>query len=675
MGEEETTVAVTSDELEAEWRNLVDKVLKGAPFERLVTTTLDGIEIQPLYRPSGAETPPPGVAPFVRGSTAAAGRGAEPLPSEIEGSAPTDLGSWDVRVLIDQPKVVEANRSLLDQLGQGANSAILRFADALRRRTTAGRIDGVVATSTADLSAVLEGVFLDAATVQLDAGAAALDAADWMAELLTDESRCDLGVDPLAVMALTGDESMCVGEGLDRVVSLVSQHRERAHVRAMTVDTATYVEAGATEVQELAAMLATAAEYLRWTCEGDRAALGVHEFTDQTALCLVLTADQFSTIAKLRAARVLWAHLLDACGDPSAERDITGVTSRFMLTVQDPWVNLLRNTTATLAGVVGGAESVAVLPHDTAVGVPGALARRSARNTQLLLQDESRVGNPVDPAGGSPYVEQLTEEFVRLGWELFREIESRGGLFATLKSGWWQQQIADRRNERSTLIEARRQAVTGVSEFPLLGELSGTVSAGTETGFSDEDVAAILGGYLDHAASSEPRSEPLEPTRASAGWEALRASVEGGVMLPITLLCLGSDAQHGPRQQWAENLLGAAGFGTRYLAESGAVLEDLAGLAEGAAAVMLCGNDDAYAAFGGLGLARLASELTMPVLVAGAQSAFERPTAAEAEGLADGAEGLAAVVFVNARTNVFDQMSALAAAVGAGGLTKGESGG
>jgi methylmalonyl-CoA mutase len=629
--DDERTIDVDrSDATEADWRRLVDKVLKGAPIERLVTTTLDGVEVQPLYRratgqagKAGQTVAAPGEAPFVRGIEAGHDTSAE------VGDEP--FGAWDVRVVIDHPDPSAANEMLLDQLEQGANSALIRLASGLRTLTPGGAVDGLVVTSAQQFNSLLDGVLLDVATVQIDAGASALEAAAWLETRLESSSRCDLGIDPLGVLALTGDDSMCGEAGRARLGDLIESH----------------------DVQELAIMTAAAAEYLRWFADGDPRVVPVDRFTDNTAVSLVLTADQFSTIAKLRAARVLWAHLLDACGDPAARRDLIGVTSRYMLAERDPWVNMLRNTTAALAGVVGGAEAIAVLPYDAVTGVPGALGRRAARNTQLLLQDESRVGNPIDPAGGSPYVEQLTEEFVGLAWSMFVDIEAQGGLASSLRSGWLQRQIAARREERDHQIQTRQRAITGVSEFPLLEDLSGNLTSETLTAEQASDAAASVDGYLQSIPRPTPQFEPLSATRASLGWEQLRARVEANIRIPVVTVCLGTAAQFGARQQWAENLLLAAGFRTTQVVVSADGVADAAAgvVATEAAAMFLCGNDAAYAEVGTDGLGALVVAASVPVVAAGTPGAFgESQPGADIDG----------VVFANARSNVFEQMTALA---------------
>ena len=589
------TDSIDIDPSETKWRSMVESVLKGSPFTSLVTTTLDGIEIQPLYRRSAD--------PSARSA----------VVRNADGDARPD-GLWDVRVIVDHPDVARANAVLLSELEQGANSAYVRFAGALRRGDINGPIDGVVVTSAPAMAELLAGVYLEAARVELDAGACAFDAAEWIASAWAEagvadsDALVDLGIDPVGTMLLTGIASIDAGT-VEAARSVVRRHLGAPGVRPLAVDTSVHVDAGATEVQELAAMLGTAAEYARWLCDGDDPVCEVDALTDRMSLAMSLTADQFSTIAKLRAARALWTHFIESCGGAQVGRDISGRTSRYMMAARDPWVNMLRGTTATLAGVVGGAQSIVVVPFDAAIGTSTEFAHRTARNTQLLLQDESGVGRPVDPAGGSPYVEQLTDEFVRLGWELFVEIERQGGMIACCESGWWQAQVEAKRTAREQLVARRKVPITGVSEFPLLDEEAVAVE-------TVDSAAAIglLATYLTSPDADQRRCEALVPTRQSRVWERLRDRVDRlsahGERPMATLLCLGTAAEYGARQQWIENLLAAVGIGAEIVAYEPGEAPSSSG-----AITVLCGTDAAYAESGLTALAGLNTD--SPVLVAG----------------------------------------------------------
>lgn len=221
-------------------------------------------------------------------------------------------------------------------------------------------------------------------------------------------------------------------------------------------------KAGGSAAEELGASLATGVAYLRALTE---AGLGVDEACAQLEFRYAATADQFLTIAKLRAARRLWARVAEVCGAAGAQRQ-HAVTSSVMMTRRDPWVNMLRTTLACLGAGVGGADSVTVLPFDHALGLPDAFARRIARNTSTILLEESHLARVIDPAGGSWYVERLTAELADAAWAFFQEIERSGGQAAALRSGMIGERLASTWAARSRDLARRKEPVTGVSEFP-----------------------------------------------------------------------------------------------------------------------------------------------------------------------------------------------------------------
>jgi methylmalonyl-CoA mutase len=458
-----------------QWQRLVAKVLKStsdSPERELVTVTADGIEIDPLYVASvdqqgagqhgagnqgvgnqgagqhgvgqhgvGHQGPGyPGETPFVRGATAAGNR-----------------GGWDVRQRHEHPDPAVAREQIMEDLEGGVGSLWLGLGD--------GRIP------VGALPDVLADVYLGLAGVVLDAGGQFAEAADVF--LGTAERRdvpagaltgC-LGADPLGVQARTGAEG-----GLDDAVVLaVRCSAGFPGVRAIVVDALPFHEAGGTDAEELGCALAAGVEYLRAMREAGLpadAAFGQLEFR------YAATADQFATIAKLRAARRAWARVAQQCGVTSGAggQRQHAVSSWPMLTRRDPWNNILRATLACFAAGVGGADAVTIAPFDAAIGQPDRLARRVARNLHALLVEESQVARVIDPAGGSWYVEDLTGQLALHAWTWFQDIERAGGLRAALASGLVAGRLAVSRDARRDALARRREAVTGVSEFPHAGE-------------------------------------------------------------------------------------------------------------------------------------------------------------------------------------------------------------
>ncbi|MFD8208729.1 methylmalonyl-CoA mutase family protein [Streptomyces sp. NPDC059695] len=502
-----------------QWQHLVAGVLRksgkevsGAAAEDALSTLLeDGLDTRPLYtaRDSAPDPGLPGFAPFVRGGRA-------------EGSTG---GGWGVR----QRHVTADNEAVLADLENGVTSLWLGVGGA-----------GIPVSS---LDGVLEGVYLDLAPVVLDAGAETAAAAERLFRLYEERgvapeaARGNLGADPLGHEARTGrpDHDLASVAGLARRCA-----DTYPGLRALTVDALPYHEAGGSAAQELGCSLATGVAYLRGLTA---AGLSVTEACGQLEFRYAATADQFLTIAKLRAARRLWARVAEACGAPQAGAQRQhAVTSPVMMTRRDPWVNMLRTTIATLAAGVGGADSVTVLPFDDALGLPDAFARRIARNTSTVLIEESHLSRVIDPAGGSWYVERLTEELAHAAWEFFQTIEREGGQEAALRSGLVAERLAGTWAARSRRLATRREPITGVSEFPHLAEKP-----------------------VDRAPAPEAPSGGLPRVRRDEAYEELRARSDAhlaatGARPRVYLAALGPAAAHSARLAFAANLFQAGGI-------------------------------------------------------------------------------------------------------------------
>ncbi|MGW0187769.1 methylmalonyl-CoA mutase family protein [Streptomyces sp. NPDC003362] len=529
------------DATHEQWQHLVEGVLRkagkdvsGAAAELALSTPLeDGLHTRPLYTANDSAPDPgfPGFAPFVRGGRA-------------EGNT---AGGWDVR----QRHTAVADGSVLADLENGVTSLWLVVGEG-----------GIPVSS---LGRVLDGVHLDLAPVVLEAGdeteAAARELLRLHAErgVAKEAARGGLGGDPLGHEARTGRAAeFAPAASLARLCA-----EEYPGLRALTVDALPYHEAGGSAAQELGCSLATGVAYLRELTE---AGLTVEQACAQLEFRYSATADQFLTIAKLRAARRLWARVTEVCGAPGRQVQ-HAVTSPVMMTRRDPWVNMLRTTVATLAAGVGGADSVTVLPFDHALGLPDAFARRIARNTSTILIEESHLARVIDPAGGSWYVERLTDELAHAGWEFFQRIERQGGQAAALRSGRLGEDLAATWAARSEKLAKRREPVTGVSEFPHLAEQP----------VEREPAPASPAGGL-------PR------VRRDEAYEALRARSDAhlaatGTRPRIYLATLGPAAAHTARATFAANLFQAGGI--EPVTEG--TFED-----SGATEVCLCSSDAVY---------------------------------------------------------------------------------
>jgi methylmalonyl-CoA mutase len=448
---------VTADELvlagdfpaatRPEWQRLVARVLKVPadapdPERQLASRTRDGIEIAALYTAADADGSPglPGQPPFTRSRTP-------------EGTR----AGWDVRGQHAHPDPAAAREQIMADLEGGVSSLWLDIGD------------GAIAVGA--IPEVLAEAYLDLATVVLDAGEQAGDAARMLLETAERRGVADgklqavLGLDPIGLLARTG-----VDLGLDDAAALARRcAADLPGVRAIVADALPFHEAGGTDAEELGCALAAGVEYVRALTEAGlpmAAAFGQLEFR------LAATDDQFATIAKLRAARRAWSWVAAQCGVPGAAggQRQHAVTSWPMTTRRDPWNNILRGTLACFAAAAGGADAITVLPFDAALGQPDALARRVARNTHAVLAEESHIARVIDPAGGSWYVEHRTEALAQRAWTWFQELERSGGLRAAIRSGLVADKIAASRDARRAALAERREAVTGVTEFPMIGE-------------------------------------------------------------------------------------------------------------------------------------------------------------------------------------------------------------
>ncbi|WP_046863736.1 methylmalonyl-CoA mutase subunit beta [Microvirga massiliensis] len=501
-----------------DWLKLVSGVLKGAEFERkLVSRTYDGFEIQPLYEKAEG--------------------------GKVAGRA--SHGVWRVMQRVEHPDPSQASEQARADLEGGAAGLILSLAGSL-----GGRGFGVQGS----LAAALDGVMLDLIRLSVEtapfAGKAAADEIVRLARergLACEALSVDFGLDPIGDMARTGRLPLPWEELARDCAGTVAFLRDAGFRSGLLrIDTRPYHEAGASEVQELAAALATGVAYLRAL-----EASGIPFVDAQASLSFlaVADADQFLTIAKLRALRQLWARIEDECGLTPAPIHLQVETAWRMLTRRDPWVNLLRGTIAAFSAAVGGADDINVLPFTAALGLADPFARRIARNTQLVLADEANLWRVADPAAGSGAFEALTDDLCSGAWTLFREIEASGGIVASLQAGRIQEAIAGVRSKRNRAVASRRDPLTGTSEFPNIHETPVAVLAPSPALRPDPapDFPAL---------PSRRTAEPFEHLRDRSDDALARA----GRRPRVFLANLGPVAAFTARATFAKNLFEAGGI-------------------------------------------------------------------------------------------------------------------
>lgn len=410
---------------EAEWRALVDKTLGDKPFDSLTKTTSEGLTIAPLY----AAAPQPAA------------------PARQPGAE----RAWEVATLSAHPDPKRVNGELLADLRGGAASSVIRI-------DPTGQA-GCAIGSDAELSQALADIILELAPVALDAGFAGPQAADWLNAVAKASPGALLRfhLDPLSAYAESGQSPGPIEAHLISAANVAARMAETYPKAQLFLASGRVVhEAGGGEAGEVAFAAAAAIAYGKAAL---RAGLPMAEAFGRITLGLSADADYFTTIAKLRAARAVWARIAQACGAEPVARIEAG-SSRRMLAVRDAWTNMIRLTAAGFAGAVGGADTVILGNFTDAIGLPTEFARRQSRNTQLVLMEEAHVGKVADPAAGAGYLEALTDQIARAAWADFQAIETAGGLAAALASG----QIAK-------AVEAVRGArpeprLIGVNAFP-----------------------------------------------------------------------------------------------------------------------------------------------------------------------------------------------------------------
>lgn len=634
MGEERFGIGTDFAPASVEdWRARVERELGGDPFDKLRKRTEDDIPVEPLYTREadlGADAAGfPGLPPYLRGTH----------PLGVVGRG------WEVCNEHDVPTVEECAQGITADLERGATSVWIRV----------GLDHGTRVLTAGDIARLLEAVDLQTTPIYLESAqealplAAALVAVCRSRELEPGVLRGGFGADPLGVLARTGSLHSGLRGAMAEARDLVAWSRHNAPgMRALLVSGVPYADAGATPVQQLGWTIASGVDYLRRLSD---AGFSVDEVAGQMRFAFAMGSDFFVEVAKLRAARLVWAKTIRACGgsEDAAAMAVHATCSWHTKTQRDPWVNIVRGTAESFAAVVGGADAIATRPFDSAVGPSDDRARRIARNTQLVLREEAELHRTVDPAGGSWYVETLTDRLARAAWAEMQRIEAGGGMGQALVRGYVRERLEQTRTDKERAVATRKAPVVGVNEYPNLdeerlersmpdaetveqqvGRALGTgdvrnrydalVSLAKKAGGQEPSAPGDLTAQAVEAAgvgvdayslSQVLRSgraslhvPPLTGWRAAEAWERLRDASDAFVGIkgrrPRAFLAnLGSIPEHRARADFAYNLFAAAGIepvtndgfesaeqAARAFAESGA---DLA---------VVCGNDERYAQMG-----------------------------------------------------------------------------
>jgi methylmalonyl-CoA mutase len=631
-----------------QWRAAADKLLKGAPFEKkMITRTLEGIELQPIYS-SGTATSAvgegiPGGPPFVRG-TEADGYVSHP---------------WLVAQETVYATPAEANAALRSDLQRGQSAVYLCLDKASRLGFDADKapastvgVGGISLSSPADLAAVLGGIDLATTPVYIEADCATPAILAMVVSVAAnsgvpvDHLQGAVAADPLGLLVAHGSLPIALDAALDRMYRATAWASANApSLRTIGVRSRVYHDAGADAVQELAFAIATGVDYVRAMVQRG---MTIDDAAGEVWFSLCSGTNFFMEVAKFRAARMLWATAIEAFGGSIAARKLAlhVRTSSFSATAVDPYVNMLRATTEAFAAGVGGCQSMHVGEFDEAVRPPDEFSRRIARNTQIILQAEAHLPKVIDPAGGSWYVESLTEEVAARSWKLFQEIEAADGMAAAVAKGEVQSRVKACAAKRAEGVSRRQVPIVGVTAYANPAEVllesrnsnvqeargdavrsyrthrdsSGSAAAVARIpARSSERPDALMAALIDaarHGATlgeltsaipvaqkDEPATAPrLEATRLSATAESLRRAMTShaltsGRPLRVFLSTIGPVAQHKARADFSAGFFAVAGcevitppgFATPEEAAKAACAAD-------AEITVLCSTDETYPA-------------------------------------------------------------------------------
>ena len=540
------------------WEEVITADLKGADYERkLVWRTGEGFNVRPYYRAENLEGihflgSQAGEFPYVRGTRA--------------------NNHWRVHQTVTVACPKEANAEALKLLNSGVDS--LGFSIASENFTAE------------ELDQLLDGISIPAIDIVF-CGAKPGHLADlFLAKvekegIAKEEVHAAFSIDPL-VRNLSSKGDFCSPNGekcFARIAELIRRTAEYKHVRIVTVNAQIFGNSGSTIVEELAFALSAGHDYLVRLMD---LGLTIDQVARKLRFSFSISSNYFLEIAKLRAARMLWANIVKGYNPEkncAGKMMIHAETSRWNQTVYDPYVNMLRGTTEAMSAAIGGVYSLEVTPFDRAFEAPTEFAKRIARNVELLLKHESHFDQVVDPAGGSYYVENLTQSIAAEAWKLFIEIEEKGGYTEAYKSGMIVERVKASAAAKDKNIATRRQVLLGANQYPNFTEVAG------------KEITAD--------AVSRPTTEGnvLVPYRGAMAFEEMRLHVDRSGKEPKAfMLTCGNLAMARARAQFSCNFFACAGIRVIDNTFFKSVEEGVeAALASKAEIVVVCSSDDDYA--------------------------------------------------------------------------------
>ena len=540
------------------WEEVITADLKGADYERkLVWKTGEGFNVRPYYRAENLEGikflgSQAGEFPYVRGTRA--------------------HNRWRVHQTVSVVCPKEANAEALKILNAGVDS--LGFCIASEAFTAA------------DLDTLLGEICIPA--VQLTfCGQKTADVAELVLAKIEKEGiakedvRIAFCIDPL-VKGLSTKGDFCSPNGekcFARIAELIRKTKEYKHIRVVTVSGQIFGNSGSTIVEELAFVLSAGHDYLVRLMD---AGLTIEEAARKLRFSFSVSSNYFMEIAKFRAARMLWANIVKGYNPEkncACKMQIHAETSKWNQTVYDPYVNMLRGTTEAMSAAIGGVYSLEVTPFDASFENPTEFSKRIARNVELLLKHESHFDQVVDPAGGSYYIENLTQSIAAEAWKLFLEIEEKGGYAEAYKAGFIKERVEASAAAKDKNIATRRQTLLGANQFPNFTEVA------------PKEITA------ESVTRRQAEGNTLSPYRGAMAFEEMRLHVDrSGKQPKAFMLTCGNLAMARARAQFSCNFFACAGIRVQDNTFFKSIEEGVkAALESKAEIVVVCASDDDYA--------------------------------------------------------------------------------
>jgi len=553
----------------SEWEEEINRDLKGGDYEKLlVWKTTEGIKVSPYFRAEHLEgldftQTMPADFPYVRGNN-------------------TSSNDWDIRQDIKVERIGEANEKAREILNKGVTALGFISKDE-------------VINSQAIFDKLLSGIHLEAIKLHFVSGNASADFVSMLANHITSKGYDPekiLGTDdfdPLGYLTTHGhfyyNSEPRAFERAAQIVSLAKKQLPKFKVLA--VNAQSFHNAGASIVQELAFALSIGAEYLTRITDLH---LTVDDVAQRMHFIFATGSNYFMEIAKFRAARMLWANIVDAykpTSESSCRMTVHAITSDWNKTIYDPYVNMLRTTTESMSAVIGGVDSLTVQPFDSTYKKSDTISERIARNTQIVLKEEAYFDKTIDPSAGSYYIENLTNAIAKEAWKLFQQIDEQGGYLQAFKNEFIQSEIEKTAQQRDLNIATRREDLLGTNQYPNSNEKMNAkidISVLNLDNRKTEKEAGMIG-------------RPIKLYRGAMAFEELRLRTEKAKKTPkVFLLTYGNQTWRKARAMFSNSFFACAGF--EVIDNAGfASIEEGVKTAENAKAdlVVICSSDEEYA--------------------------------------------------------------------------------